>query len=178
MKSIIATISLLFVAMLAGCETPLDVSKTEEYSNNGISFTLPAAWDVTEDEDFEGFRYLSIEGSDTAALIANSYPIEASPTLNDYVHDMVEASVSDLTLGSRDKGTVSEITTTIGTQAFKGVQNTFTISMFGVDVPFTAKFYRRESASRVVYIMSQVATEDLDEVEKGFELVIASFSVD
>ncbi len=164
--------------MLTACESSLDISKTKEYSKNGIHFTLPAQWDVTEDEDDEGFRYIVVEDSDVATLIINSYPTPSAPTLNDYVNDMIETSVADLTIGSREKGAISEISTTIGAQVFVGIQNSFTITLFGVEVPFTANFYDKKSDSQVVHIMSQAPTEDLADAAPGFELILASFSLD
>ena len=56
-----------------------------------------------------------------------------------------------------------------------GIRNQFSAKVMGIEMPHVQDFYAIESESRVAYLSSQVAEEDLEKVKDGFELIPKSF---
>ena len=81
------SVAILFVTVLlasSGCEKRADVVNVQEYSQDGIFFSLPGNWDVSEDvpESEETFRYIIVETPGDALFMLFKYPKEDSSGLD------------------------------------------------------------------------------------------------
>jgi hypothetical protein len=162
---------------LGACEKQADLNNIEQYTKDGVSFSIPGNWSVTEDIEEDGFRYVFVETSGDAIVTVNTYLKEKSFPLREYVEWTIESSTNEMPVGSRNEGTISEIQTLIDEQTFQGYKNQFVVSLAGIEVPHIAEFYAKGSNSKIAYISSQVANEDLSKVQKGFELILSTFSI-
>ena len=169
-------IVILLLAMIA-CEQQADLSKSSEYSKNGISFSLPGNWQVTEDVAEDDFRYLFIETPGDAVMFVTTYLKEDALSLFEYSEWFIETSVNDFPIGSRNKGTVLKTRKIIDDQIYDGYKNEFVVSVAGIEVPHAAEFFRFETNAKTAFVSSQVAIEDSSMVEPGFEHVLATFKL-
>ena len=51
------------------------------------------------------------------------------------------------------------------------------MSLPGAEVSYSSYFYYHESDSRVAYLSTQVASEDIVKVRKGFELTLSTLKL-
>ena len=171
--------SILAIALclVSACEREADLDNLAEYSNGDMKFTMPGNWAVTEDVEEDGFRYLFIETSGDAIVVITAYPLEDSIPLRDYVDWTIESSVEEFPIGSRDAGSVMEIRKPVADRVYGGFRNEFVVTLAGIEVPHTATYFGFATKRRAAYISTQVATEDLDKVDRGFDLVISTFEL-
>ena len=167
----------LFCILMVGCERQADLTNVQKYAKDGVSFSIPGNWKVTEDKSDNGFRYLIVETSGNALLAVNIYPKEHSIALRKHVEDMIEFSIKEMPFGTRTKGTVSEVKSSFEGRTLHGYKNEFVISLTGVNVPHEGVFYSFNSDLQIAYVSSQVATEDFSKVKNGFELVLSTFEL-
>jgi len=165
-----------FFALIA-CEKQADLGQPVKYLNNGISFSLPGNWSVTEDSTAGGFRYLFVETPGDAIIFIYIYPKENSPPLREFALWAIESSVQELPLGSRTEGNLQEVNKIIGGRTYTAYKNEFVVSLLGINVPHITEFYGFQAKTGTAYISSQVATEDLSKVQEGFELVVSTFNI-
>ena len=179
MKYLKRTIYICFLVLLCACENNADLKNTKDYAKDGLTFTMPGNWNVTEDSDAEGYRYLIVETPGDAILTVNIFPKdESSLHLKEYVDWFIEETINNFPIGSRDEGIMTKISYSDGDKQFNGFKNEFTVSLVGVDIPHIAMFSTKESNLKIAYIHSQVAVEDLAKTEQGFELIQSSFMLE
>ena len=170
----------LFLALflvLSACERPADLENTDEYSRDGISFSLPGNWEVTEDVEDAGFRYLFVETPGGAIIVISAFPTEFSSSLLEHVEWTIQHAIDEMPIGKRSEGSVMEIQNTISDQAYSGYKNEFAISLAGFNVPHIAEFYRFTTNTKHAFIQFQVSIEDLSKVRGGFDLVLSTFKL-
>jgi len=167
----------LFCILTFGCERQADLTNVKKYAKDGVSFSIPGNWKVTEDINNHGFRYLFVETSGNAIITVNIYPKEHSISFQKYVEKIIEGSIKEFPLGTRTKGTVSELASSFEGRTLHGYKNEFVVSLAGVNVPHEQVFYSFNSDLQIAYVSSQVATEDLSKVKNGFELVLSTFGI-
>ena len=170
--------TLLLAFVLFACEEQADLSNSQAYTKDGVSFTLPGNWTVVEDIAEENFRYISIESSGDAvagiSLFYNGVRIE----LEDYIDLIIESFNDELPVGSRNRGEVFEFTPDNKENIAKAIRNQFAITLASVEVPHTSDFYEMKTNSDSVVIFTQVSDEDKDLVQQGFDQILNSFVVD
>ena len=172
--------SLIFTVIafvVIGCEMQADLKNTVEYRDSDISFTLPGNWNITENVDNGGFRYLIVETTGDALLTLNIFPSKGSSSLKEYVENIVVSITKNFPIGKRNKGSIIEVQTVVDGRAFKGYENQFIVTLLGEEIPHLSYFYYQESDSRVAYLSAQVALEDIDKVREGFELTLSSLKL-
>ena len=171
-------ISLLFLfIVIAACEKSADTSKPVFYSSNGIAFSHPGNWTVTEDEQQEDVRFIIIESPGNALVMAQIYSIQDAVSLKEYAEWFSSEVVKETPIADTSVGKFEQFNTLLNGTRLTGMRQNFSIALLGIDVPHTAEYYRIEKNNRVAFLISQTATEDMDKVDKGFEQLIGSFSI-
>lgn len=170
---------LLSLLMLLGCgEKKADTTHPVLYSKDGVSFNMPGNWQVTEDEQEEDIRYLFIETPGDALMVIHVFgATNEAPRLEEYTEFFIRESMNNMPIASRDMGATGAISKILNDQEFTGFRNEFTASFLGQQVPHTVEFFSVNTEARIAYLTTQVATEDLEKVEKGFEQILASFAL-
>lgn len=167
----------LLAIIMTACEKQADLSQPVEYARDGIRFSLPGNWSVTEDVEQEGFRYLFVETPGDAIIFISSYRKEDAGSLREHVEWTIQSTIDEMPLGSRTQGSISPARRLVGQRKFDGYKNEFIASAVGFEVPHVTEFYRFDSATRSAYFVAQVAVEDLDKVSGGFDLVLSTFQL-
>jgi len=169
---------LAFLAyFVSACEMNADLSQPEAYSRNGISFSLPGNWSVTEDAEENGFRYLFVETPGDAIIFISTYRKEDAGSLREHVEWTIQNTIDEMPFGSRTEGTITRTQRVIDQRKFDGYKNEFIASVVGFEVPHVTEFYRFDSETRSAYFLTQVAVEDMDKVSGGFDLVLSTFKL-
>ncbi|WP_120497448.1 hypothetical protein [Kiloniella sp. EL199] len=170
--------ALLLAFVLFACEEQADLSNSQAYAKDGVSFTMPGNWKVTDDTAEEGFRYISIESSGDAVVGVSVFYNSVRIELEDYVDLIIENFNAELPVGSRNRGEVFEFTPDNRENIIKAIRNQFAITLASVEVPHTSDFYEMMANSDSVVIFTQVSDEDKDLVQQGFDQLINSLEVE
>lgn len=168
---------IIVLLALVSCERQADLNNPATYSGNGLDFSMPSNWKVTEDEEDSGFRYLFVETPGDAIVIISIYSKQNSPALLEYVNWAIESSTREMPFGSRSEGSIAEFQKTIGQQRFSGYRNEFMVSVAVVDVPHITEYYLIETDSASVFLTAQVSLEDRAKVEQGFDLLLSTLTL-
>lgn len=164
----------LFLGLL-GCEKAADISSPVKYEKDNISFLYPRNWKVTEDVVQQDVRFLFIESPGDAILVAQIYAKNDAVSFSEFVEWFSSQSKEEIPIGNIGKSSFSNIE---GTAVSSGIKEKFTISILGEKVPHIREYYIKESSKKVTFLIAQTATEDLDKVELGFNLILSSFIVE
>ena len=171
---------LVLMFFISSCsEKEADVEHLLEYEKDGLSFSYPANWEVTEDTESDYFRFVFVESPGNAIVKIEVYPVEDSFDLREFVDLDIEALINEIPsmIAVDGSNKVEEINTVINGAGFNGYRFDFNISIVNIDVPHVSEFYAFPSLKKVAYVTNQVAIEDLDKVEGGFKQVLATFKL-
>lgn len=172
MKKTILTI-LAATALLFSCKSG---SPETQFSKHGISFTCPAGWSVTEEEDLGGGYYMSIEkeGYNESGLVTITWVDTENVNLS--AEEYMAMNVAGLqSNGAVNKMSVSDIP---GARYgdYDALGKLYTMSV--LTMPHTGEMYVIERDDRVICIVRQSADEDSDKNEKGFTIIEESFTIE
>lgn len=182
---IVAT--LLVALPVAGCETSPDVRRPQSYSKDGISFSYPGNWSVTEDVVKPGdsrYRYLFVESPGSALVIVQHYEPHIDRSVEEFAaefHRKLVAEVEEIALlgplkpFSGHAGTAVAVRSVVAGIQREGIEQSFSVSAAGERVPHKFRAFRVDTASATAFLIVQAATEDWNLVAPGFDLVLASF---
>ena len=163
----ILTFCLLSIAL--SCTATSKETPAEVYD---ASFTCPAGWTVSEQEDYGDSKYLSIEksGLNSSGLIMVTYSDEHIE-LTDYL-DIYRESFSNQTLLSNIQFE-KEKEATYGQH--KGLVCEYTFSIMSVE--HEGRLYVFHSNGKSVCVTEQEAIEDKAENKAGFEKVKETLTI-
>ncbi|MEZ8932221.1 MULTISPECIES: hypothetical protein [unclassified Vibrio] len=172
---------LVLLFFISACsEKPADMNNQLKYEKDGLSFSYPANWEVTEDFVNEDVRFVFVESPGYAIIKIEVYPTDQSFELKEFVELDIEARIkaipSILNLGSDNE--IKEAKTFINGTEFNGFKYEFNISVVNIDVPHVSESYSFASLEKVAYLTNQVATEDLEKVTGGFKQVLSTFKIE
>ncbi|WP_444995846.1 hypothetical protein [Aliikangiella sp. IMCC44359] len=178
-KSINAFAFLLLFFLVAACsEKKADLEKQKTYEKQGLSFTYPANWKVTEDSVNEGVRFIFIESPGAAITKIEVYPKEESFDLKEFVKLDIDAIKQGMPgIFDLDDNTMEQIETFINGISFGGYKYEYNVSVVNIDIPHISEFYLYSSELKNAYITNQVAVEDFEKVKEGFRLVLSTFNL-
>jgi len=170
---------LTFSFLIAACsERPADLETKRIYEKQGLSFSYPGNWEVTEDSVNEGVRFIFIESPGAAITKIEVYPKEESFDLKEFVELDIEAIKDGMpNILDLDDNNAEEIATSINGIKFDGYKYEFNISIVSIDVPHIAEFYLHSSELKNAYLTSQVAAEDFEKVKEGFGQILSTFNL-
>ncbi|WP_394225186.1 hypothetical protein [Pseudoalteromonas spongiae] len=172
---------LVLLFFISACsEKPADMNNQLKYEKDGLSFSYPANWEVTEDFVNEDVRFVFVESPGDAIIKIEVYPTEQSFELKEFVELDVEALMKEIPsiLELDSDNEIKEIKTSINGTEFHGLKYEFNISVVNIDVPHVSESYSFPSHEKVAYLTNQVAKEDLGKVNGGFKQVLATFKIE
>ena len=152
---------------------------TSQYEKDGLSFSYPNNWQVTEDAPIEnGIRHVNVEDSDNSLFILNIMSSEFEVDLDEYAENFVKYLTANLPVGKVIKvesGTTSRV---VSNTNYDGVQRRYSVSALGEIVPHTADFFlvKGEKTNAVVIVTSP--DEDLNAAEKEFQAISDSLRLE
>lgn len=172
------TILIITLVTLTGCERAADISSPAFYEKQNIRFSHPGNWDVTEDVTQVDIRYLFVESPGDAIFIAQIYKKEDAVSLNEYAKWFSEQSKQETPFGDIGGNSFSQVSKQMLSGTHAGIKETFAIELLGETVPHVREYYSVETDTKVAFLISQTATEDLAKVEPGFDLIYGSFDME
>lgn len=169
----------ILTTFIIGCgERNANVINSENYHKSGISFSYPGNWEVTEDLEENGYRYIFIESPGDAIAKIEIYD-KGNFKLSEFVELDIESLKSEMPKFFKlsDRGEIKELQKVIGEKLLKGYRYEFNLSILGVDVPHVTEYYMFQSKTESAYISNQVAVEDLSKVQNGFNIILDDFKI-
>jgi hypothetical protein len=177
-------LGLVVVASLAcgGLSEPQpDLAHPTQFSQNGLQFGYPGNWSATTDTEPAGAEEIvsvTIESPGNALAIVQHYPAGIRPDLDQATSIMVDTMASAVSDESAGVAGMAPPVTTSGTRQIAGAARdmrtaTYTITMFGVDVPHHLNLY----AVGDVLVITNVADEDAAMAAQGFDQILDSLVV-
>ncbi len=184
--TLLALILVFFQTACALVEKVIDPVKKERkaivskrYENDGLSFSYPDNWQVTEDLSIEnGLRHVNIEDSDSSLYVLNIMSSEFEVDLEDYATNFVKDLPANLQVGKIVKvegGTTSRV---ICGRNYNGVRRRYSVSLLGEVVPNTADFFLIAGEKTNALLMIMSPDEDLTAAEKEFQMFSDSLRLD
>ena len=181
-----------------GCgERAAQVQQPLDYRKAGVSFQYPPAktpswlagiretlnvrlnfpkgiWKVTQEMHELGIHYLFVESPGDAVMIVQAYPDDGDEDmkLKAFVKDFSGSAREDTPVGSFGPSTFDDV---VREGRYESITERFSISLLGQSVPHIRVYKRAVVQNKVCILIAQVATEDLEKVQPGFELVFKSF---
>lgn len=178
-----------FAVLLSGCERPPDIDRPNFFDKDGIAFSFPGNWSVSEDVTEPGeleCRYLFVESPGDAIVIIQRFTPEIDLTVQEFADQFLQSTIEEAE-GLIDLGPVTPVTasggqatsvqTLVAGAMREGVEQSFAVSVLGEAVGHRSRTFRIEAASSVAFLVAQAATEDWDIVAPGFELIATTLSV-
>ena len=178
----------LLLIIIAGLSCATQPRTVQQYSKNGISFSHYSDWKITEDkalQDEPDTRSIHLEGPDDALVMFICMPPVNSVTAADFA-----ASLDENRQGMKHNysaGPIKPVDITpakseptvgrVGGQATEGVIHRFSIKILGQAVPHESRIYMVKSARYQVFVVTQVADEDLSRATPAFNLTLNSLLV-
>ena len=157
-------------------EETADTDNPLIYEKEGVRFSYPGNWKITEDTVNISSHHIFIESPGNALFSIQIFSnIDAIP-----LHQFAE-QFSELT---QQKGfprisnrVFSELEESINSINNYSIQETFSIKVSGEQAPHVRRYYSVTNDEKTAYLISQAATEDLTKVESGFSLILKSLKI-
>lgn len=176
---VLFTLTVLFLfPLFPACEKPAEIENPQQYKKDGISFTHPGNWSVTEDLEEDGYRYVIVETPGDALFMVQVYEEYEALDLESFVESYSEQVKTDTPVGSAGESSRSPIERRIQGDLLTGTYERFDVRMMGIRVPHIIEYYRLESGDKVYFLITFVSDEDLELVTKGFDQILGSFAVE
>ncbi|MCO6511370.1 MAG: hypothetical protein J5I65_11325 [Aridibacter famidurans] len=169
---------LLFAVSLVACEKPAEIAVPQQYNKDGISFTYPGNWSVTEDVEQDGYRYVIVETPGDALFMVQVYDEDEAFDLDLFVESYSEQMKAEIPFGTAEKGSRSSIERLIDGELRTGVYERFPVSLVGMKVPQVIEYYRVDSGGNAYFLITFVSDEDLEMVSPGFDQIFGSFAIE
>ena len=175
MNVVFKSISLaLALSLTLSCGEPsAQVGKPKLYSKDGVTFSYPGNWKVTEDSNQPDFRYIIVETPGDAIFGIHIFPEALAMGLKDYAQWYVDDMSKALPVG---RITTSAFAPTRMSGGFEMIKEEFSISLLGETIPHTRHFRRKQTGSEVCYLTSQAASGDYLKASPGFDQIVNSFT--
>jgi hypothetical protein len=146
----------------------------EKFDKAGISFTIPAEWKITDEEDLEGQGYYLAcekEGANSSGLVTVT-------TLNGKKD--LEETATGYAEGLKENFTAKNAPPKMSaakTASFNGIPcQQIDYSMTLISIPHEGRIYSFYCGNKTVTVLVQEAVEDKNVNKPGIEKIISSFS--
>lgn len=181
----IITISFAAVSC-AGIEKIINLPKREQkeivaktYEKNGLSFSHPDNWQVSEDEILEeGARFVNVEDSDNSLFLITLFPSDSFVDLDAYAENFTSSISSNMPVGKVSEPKKSIINRTINNQNYQGIQYKYSAVLLGQSVPHTANIFSVELRKSSAIVVIQAPDADWKAADKEFQVIFDSLKFD
>jgi len=163
---------LICLFWVIGCgETEADISSPKTHTSGELTFNYPKNWKITQDSVMPGIQNLFVETPGDALVILQSYPRGVADDLATFAKSFSASASAEMPLGEVTHSRFRDILKDGGDER---IIEDFEISVLGESIPHQRIFESQDVAERKVFLIFQVATEDLTKVEDGFDLISTS----
>ena len=181
MKNHVLVLVLFFLPFLSACEKMADISSPQVYSKNGLSFSYPGNWNITEEEILGGLggktKLLNVESPGDAIVIICAFDYASEQSLLEWARDFSQSMKEEIPFGEVGDSRFSDVTRMGKTGKIKGIKNKVELSFLGETVPHVQEFFSLKKQGKTVFIVCQSAEEDLEKTEPAFRQIVGSFQL-
>lgn len=167
---------LILLAVLSGCDNTPDTAHPLSYNKNGITFSYPGNWTVTEEGVNEAMRYVIVEGPGNGLFLAQIYPKDDALDIAAFAEWFSAESNQSLPVGKVDKVSFAVSERRFGAKTLSGIKEEFAVVLLGERVPHVREYYAERSADSIAFMVSQSSTEDGPTVGPALSQILASFT--
>jgi hypothetical protein len=171
-------ILIIFISLISGCDEITHFLSPSRYHRENIVFFYPRNWKVTEDVARRDFRYLFIESPDGAIVIIHIYLKDRALDLRDFVDEFAGKTEREIPLGKVDNNYISTVVRKTTSGSKTGIRERFALMIKGMQIPYVREYVRMEVKNKAIFLISQVAAENMDSAGPGFDLILKSFTLD
>lgn len=151
---------------------------TKVYEKNGLSFSFPNNWQITEDTILEdGRRLVNIEDSDDTLFIITLLKSGYSIDLGEYSEDFIKGLASNIPIGKVSMVKSSEADRIINDQKYKGIRKKYSVTLVGEDIPHTIDFFLITQQDADAVIIIQAPDEDWSIADKEIQIIADSLKI-
>ena len=166
---------LLFIFLsITSTQIKADSAVPNAYNKEDIRFSYLKNWEITEDTIDKDSRLLFVEGGD-AIFIVVMHKSQATTSLLDFAKHYSSEARTQTSIAKLSEGEFSNIEEKLKTSTIKSVKESFSISVIGVTIPHIRKYYKIQTGEKFVFLITQVAIEDLPQTKPGFDLILNTF---
>ncbi len=152
---------------------------TKQYEKDGLSFSYPDNWHITEDAPIEnGIRHVNVEDADSSLFILNIMSSEFEVDLEEYATNFVKDLPANLPVGKVVKVEGGITSRVVSNKNYEGVRRRYSISILGEIVPHTADFFLITSEKTNALVMVISPDEDWNAAEKEFQVISDSLGLE
>lgn len=145
------------------------------YEKNGLSFSHPNNWQITEDSILEDEgRLVNIEDSDNTLFIITLLKPGHTINLSEYAEDFIKGMASEIPIGKISKVKTGEASRTINNQQYTGIRKNFSIVLLGEDVPHTTDFFLITQQDDDAVVTIHAPDEDWNVADKEIQIIADS----
>lgn len=178
-RRIFCVLPILFsLIVFSACEQLAETENPRVYRKDGITFTHPGNWRVTEDVEEDGYRYVILETPGDALFMVQVYEEDEAYDLDSFVESYSDQVKTEAPFGTAEASSRSPIERLIDGELRTGIYERFSLRLVGIRVPHVVEYYRIESGGRVYFLISFVSDEDLSKVSPGFDQILGTFTLE
>jgi len=166
---LLSCLAAVFLALVAGCTT-YSPRIPGHYEDQHISFNFPEHWKITLREVNERTRSLILEPPHQGLVFIKGYPASTAPSLREFAREFSRAAASQTQGASLSTNSLREVED-------GSLEERFDLKIKNTTVPHLRRYYRREGANAVYFIVTHVPVEDLESTRSGFVGIARDFRV-
>jgi hypothetical protein len=182
MKNHTLGICLLLLPFFSACEKMADVNSPQFYSKDGLSFSYPGNWKITEEEAFEALgektKTINVESPGDAIVIICAYGFEVDQTLKEFAKEFSDSMKDEIPLGKVGESRFSEITREGKAGQMQGFRNKLEMTFVGENIPHVQEFFALKKKGKTAFIVCQSAEEDVEMTEPAFRQIVGSLELE
>ena len=158
-------------AMLPEMEQEAQVDMPKSFSSDGLEFQYPGNWTVQD----LGNHFATVE-SPGNAIVSIFGNMESNQSLSSFAEEYQEDMKGGMPGFISVEEKANEDGNTEKTGEHASLSRDFTISVMGNPLLHKRMFHRVQKEDEVLFVVTQVATEDLSKVKPGFDLILKTLT--
>jgi hypothetical protein len=169
-KKVLSALYVMLFLSTSVCHAQ-EVSRASNYQKEGLSFTQPAKWKVTEDEPAENSRYITVDSPMSNIVTIELFELDGEFDLDAYVIDHSETFSKLVRFGNVlnwKHGKVEKA------GDFQRVVSTFDVKLLFVTVPHTRIILSKEIKGKYLNIIGNGPNDELTQLQSALDTMSRS----
>ena len=173
----IAIASLPIIASIyafLGFERQARIDSLKSFSSEYLSFDYPGNWEITDEIILEDYLYLYIETPGDALVIVQSDSETETADVMDFAKSFSDDATPEGPVFNASKFHFTKLKKKNG---FDMVEEKFNFSFLGQVVPHQRIFATKPMGEGTIFVVYQVALEDLSKTEPGYDVIMKTLTL-
>lgn len=176
-KSIVRLALVLSVALGIGCRRSAANNQPKGFESPALHFSYPGNWKIANKTAEPENEQITLEGPDNLLIIITAFRHKTGVSLKEFAETVSDErtknveetfTVGGVQLTKQKRNEFEPLTIDTTRRKFRGLQEKFTLTLLGVDVPHLSAYMREQQGEvEVVYIIHG-PEKDWPKVSKAF----------